>query len=543
LAVSRDDGTDEPHRGRMKRSWTPWESAALLWGGTAAASALVAAASSTMTAPFVAVALDRPIAFVAVCIAACLAASGILRQRAESAWTDVMRSFPIALSIGVLVSCIGVWNDGSGSAATALRDAFLFIFTFGMVPVSIGPVALMRGTVLALAILLAVRAWRSQPSRGRAVAVGAVTWVAGALILTVQSWMAAIASAGRSLPLAHAEDAMRALGAIHTDSFWSNFQADRFFAGIGHQLETAVSLSSSSVVFLVCLALAAAVAWKIQPWSRFGVLRRFAGRILAADAFASLFLISACAAGVLAGLHGQRISWTSLDIASLLVLIVTFKSCLVSWILGREIGNLPQDEREHPDYPLPSGLASVDDVRSVRAFLLLVAIVGGALLGWPVLIAVLTFIAIGVFGSVSVSGWMRTPVGTALLVGILAVCSALAGGLYASRTPMIPLHLGRFALAWAALAIAAVALPAVLGISRRAASGWKRWLPFFLIAAAGLFVSAVLQLQVALAALAILIVVFFVLRDRERFWRTYAVLGLVAYGWVVTCAAIIAALT
>jgi hypothetical protein len=294
-------------------------------------------------------------------------------------------------------------------------------------------------------------------------------------------------------------------------------------------------------VFLVCLALAAALAWKIQPWSRFGVIRRFAGRLLAADAFASLFLVSACAAGVLAGLHGQRISWTSLDIASLLVLIVTFKSCLASWILGREIDNLPQDEREHPGYPLPSGLASVDDVRSVRAFLFLVAIVGGALLGWPVLISVLSFIAIGVFGSASVSGWMRHPAGKAIFVGILAICSALAGGLFASRTPMIPLHLGRFALAWAALAVAAVALPSVSDISRRAASGWKRWLPFGLIAAAGLFVSATFILPVALAALAILLVACFILRDCERFWRTYAVLSLVAYGWIATCAALVAA--
>jgi hypothetical protein len=524
----------------MKRSWTTWESAAAIWGGLAVASAFAALASSSQAAPFVAVAIFRPITFVAVCLSACLVLAVVLRQRAESAWTEVMRVFPLALGIGVLVSCVGVWNDGSGSVPTALRDAVLFVFTLGIYPTTIGPLALMRGAVLALAVLLAVRAWRSQPSRGRAVVVGVVTWVSGAVILSVQSWMAAIAAAGRGLSLVNADDAMRALGAVHTDSFWSNFQADRFFAGVGRQLDTGVSLSSSAILFLVCLALAAALAWRIQPWSRFSVIRRFAGRLLSADSFASLVLVSACVAGVFVGLRGQRFSWTALDVASLLVLLATFKSCFVFWSLGREIENLSLDEREHPDYPLPSGLASVDDVQSARAFLLLVALVGGALLGWPVLISVLSFVAIGVFGSASVSGWMRHCIGKPVLVGIMAATWVLAGGLFASRTTMIPLHLGRFALAWAAIAVAVIALPSVLDMARRAATGWKGWLPFLLIAAAGLFVSATFVLPVVLAALAILLVAGFVLRDSVRFWRTYAVLGLVAFGWIATCAALVA---
>lgn len=518
----------------MRRSWNPAASAVAVWGGAVAASALAAIASGQAPTVIAAV-IARPIILAAACLFACLAASLILRQRADSAWSDIMRMLPAALGVGVLASWLGVWNDGSGAIPLAPGQAAIFALTAGLFPMKIGPEALLRFAVLALAVLLAVSAWRTQPSRARAVLAGVAAWIGGALVLLVRSWMAVFAAAVRGLAISNPEDAMRALGAIHANSYWSNFQADRFFAGVGRQFETAVALSSSAVLVIVCVALLATLAARIQPWARRGVIRALAARLLAMESFASLLFASALAAGFASGLRGTRIAWTALDAVAVFLLAIAFISWFAFRAFGREVETLSADERSHPERPLPSGLVSVDDVRMLRGALLSVAVVSGVLLGWPVLLAFAALAAIEEIASAS--GRAANPWGRGATVAASAALLVLVGGLFAARTPQFPFHLGRLTIAWAAVAAAVAVLPAARDFVR-AASGRKTWLPFLLVAAAGSIAGLALRLPVAFAALALLLVCLFVARSRENIWRIFAVFGLIVFGWIVTAASV-----
>ncbi|MFA5901449.1 MAG: hypothetical protein WC829_20295, partial [Hyphomicrobium sp.] len=420
----------------------------------------------------------------------------------------------------------------------AAGQAVSFILTAGLFPMKVGPEALVRFTVLALAVLAVVSAWRSQLSRVRAILAGVVVWACGAFILLVQSWLAMSVAAVRGLAIANPEDAMRALSAIHTNAHWSNFQADRFFAGIGRQFDAAVSLSSSAILVLVCAAILAALAMRTQPWTRRGVILALIARLFVMEDFASIVSASALTAGFVAGLHGTRFAWTALDVVAVLLLVGAFKAWFMFRAFGREIETLPTDERSHPERPLPSGLVSVDDFRMLRAVSLAFAVVSGVLLGWPVLLALAALIAVDEISSAA--GWSADPWRRGAAVASSAALLVAVGGLSAVRSPQFPLHLGRLAIAWAVVAAAIAVLPAIRDVAR-AASGWKGWLPFLTVAAAGTAASLALRLPVVFAALALLLVCLFIMRSREDIWRRFAVFGLITFGWIATVASVISA--
>ncbi|MFH1077847.1 MAG: hypothetical protein V1745_01015 [Patescibacteria group bacterium] len=518
-----------------RASSSPYASIATVWGSVVTGSLVIALQASQQVPSLLTVVVQRPIAIAVALLAACLCATVVLRRSFADVWADALRALPLATGIGVLVSWIGVWNDGSGAIPTSLADALRFVATASVLPASIGPDAFVRTVLLVSVVSLAVRAWRSRPSHVRPVAVGLVAWIVGASVLLVQTWMAFASAVARDLPLAHAEDAMRALGASHMDAYWSSFQADRFFAGVGRQLETSTLLSSSSLLYLVGILLILLVAFTSSCWSRRDVRRALLGRIFAADTFASVVLLSAVICGVIAGSMAQRRTWTALDAVPFVLLAVVAFAWTARFLLGREIDRLPTDKMSHPERPLASGLVTVEDVRSTIEVLSVVAVVGATLLGWPVL---LTVLALTVLGEAS-SAWMRSPWGRGISYGAFAAFMVAAGGLVSSRTVRFPYLLERFEVTWAVVAASVPILAIAAVVASHAASGWKRFLPFGVVGLVGCVIAAAARLPIALAALALVLLVLYRFRKHQDIWRTYALFGLFAYGWAVTAAALL----
>ncbi|MBU1348633.1 hypothetical protein KJ781_01030 [Patescibacteria group bacterium] len=508
-------------------------SIAAIWGSIITGSLVIALQDSHQAPSFLVVVVQRPVAVAVALLAACLCASAVLRRTFKDAWTDAMRMLPLATGIAIFVSWIGVWNDGSGTVPTSLKDGLLFIATVGVVPLSIGPDAFVRTIILVSALGIAYRAWHSGPSRVRPVVAGVFAWIVGALALLVQTWMAFAISVARDLPLAHAEDAMRALGVVHTNAYWSNFQADRFFAGVGKQLETSALLSSSSVLYLVgILLLLVAFLW--SSWSRSGMRSALFRRILTGDTYASLVLTSAALCGLyVADIISRRHGWNTIDAVPIAIFLIAASGWIVRFLLGRELDRLPTDRISHPERPLASGLVTEEEVRSARDVLSVATLVGATLLGWPVLLA---FLALTILGEAS-SAWMRSPLGRGAAYGAFAAFLVAAGGLVISRTAQYPYLLDRFEIVWAVIAASAPILAIAAVIAGHATVGWRRVLPFGVVALVGVCLATVLRLPVVLAPLALLLLILYRVRERKDIWRTYAFFGLLLVGWVASVAA------
>ncbi|MCI0479912.1 hypothetical protein L0Y59_05185, partial [Candidatus Uhrbacteria bacterium] len=495
----------------MKDPSSPSASVVAIWGSVIAGSLIVALQASQQIPTFLTVAVARPISVAVGVIGAVLVASVVLRRPFGGIWTEMMRFLPFAAGFGIVVSWLGIWNDGSGAIPTSAKDGLLFVATAGAFPVAIGPDAFVRTFVLTSVVAIAVKGFRSGASWGRAVVAGVSAWVAASLALLVQTWMALGSSIVRDLPLVHAEDAMRALGASHMDAYWSTFQADRFFAGVGKQLETSVLLSSSALLFLVGVVLVGIVAVRSASPTDRDFRRLLIRKTFGADAYASLYLLSAAVCGVIVGSMAQRRVWTALDVVPLIVFGTVTAAWILRFLLGREADRM-SSAGEGSD---PGRLAAAESIRPARDILTAVVMVGALLLGWPVLVAAVALTALGE----AASAWMRSPLGRGATYGIFAAFAVASGGLVASRSMRFPFQLDRFDLAWAMVAASVPTLALAHVIASHAPSGWRRALPFGVVGLVGVAAAAILRLPVALAPLALLLLVLYRFRHRVEIWR------------------------
>ncbi len=401
------------------------ESATYLWWSVIVGSALVTLVTSSRIASFFEAVITRGVFLATSLLFMLIALSLSSRATWQSVWARFMRVLPLAIVFGVIISAFGVWNDGSGALALPPSGVFTFLFTLGAVPTPFGPEAFLRGTMAFMAVALAALTYFSNRRLVSALRTGIVAWFAGAIPLLMQSVLAFIGARTSSFPLVHSQDALRALGAMHANSYWSNFQSERFFVGIGRQLESGVLLSSTATVFLLASACLVVVSFWSKPWNR-SEIRRAAFRELIMQTETGLFA-AAIVCGIWLGIRSAAWSWNGLDFVALLVLLVCVSSWFVHRSFSNDVGNLRDDETRRPWRLLPAGIIQVDDVHSAIMILSPLSIAAALLLGWPVLFFLLAIFAVP---STTRLVWIERPLIAALLVGL--------GASFGARQALLP---------------------------------------------------------------------------------------------------------
>ena len=408
-----------------RKIWSVSESAAWICGSVIVGSALVTIGTSRRITSLFEAVITRGVFLTAALLFILIALSLRSRTSWPLVWARILRILPFAILFGVIISALGIWNDGSGALALPPSGVLAFFVTLGAVPVPFGPEAFLRGTVAFMAVALATLAYFSDRRIASALYTVVVAWIFGAVPLLIQSAMALIGARSSSFPLVHSQDALRALGAMHTNSYWSNFQSERFFVGIGRQLESGALLSSTAIAFLLASVSLVVLFFWTKPWNR-SEIRRTAFRELIMQTETGLFA-AAIICGIWLGISSAGWSWNGLDFVALMLLFV----CVGSWYVHRsfsnDVGSLRDDETRRPWRLLPAGIIQVDDVHSARTILLLLAITAAMLLGWPVLFFLLAIFSVPFATRVV---WIERPLLAALLVGL--------GAAFGTRQALLP---------------------------------------------------------------------------------------------------------
>lgn len=367
---------------------------------------------------------------VALCFLA-LTAAALARSSWEDVWRGLIDASPVAFLLATIVGSIGPWNDGSGAIALAPMDAVMFVVTGGVLPVSVGPIVLARVFLLAYAGMTGLIASRRGFATPRCVLVAVASWIAACIPLLAQSWIALGAAIARRLPLEHSLDALRALGAAVTHSYWSNAQADRFFSGIGDQVEIAAALSGAAL----CLVLLAAAIKGRHFRTVVSWMRVYPRRTMP-------LVFSPLLAGFLMGIRGTRLSWTGLDALSIVLMF-----CMAfAWFVWDRWGT---EQKE------------IGEAASLFAF------ASGGVMGWPVVALLVALFASG-YGRMRSMRVLRAAISAGFLVAI--------GGAVAVRSAVFPPALFDTALFWGVLTAVVV--------------GWEKkidsWLRYGVILAIGM---------------------------------------------------------
>ncbi|MDQ7814506.1 MAG: hypothetical protein RDU25_01740 [Patescibacteria group bacterium] len=283
--------------------------------------------------------------------------------------------FSGALSLAAYVA--GFWNDGSSHFFLLTKDVWLSIMSFGFYPLHVGPEAFIRFLPLALALGLAWSLWREKAGWSRALISGLAAYIVSALMLHAITWIGVSVSLTRGSSTSSLEDLYRLLVSRQSGGYWLNNQGERFFASMGMQAETALAAARASVYFISSCAVALAIALAGQR-SR-SLMRRILTREYLLGA---VVLVGSAAAGV----NARIVDSSFANPLSILAAAGVAFGVLGLWRLDLDLENLQDDEKNNPDFPLPSGLISLQEAQALKFFLSWFVVLGALILGWPVIL-------------------------------------------------------------------------------------------------------------------------------------------------------------
>ncbi|MEO5927145.1 MAG: hypothetical protein ABIO72_00555 [Patescibacteria group bacterium] len=428
-------------------SWSLAQTVAFVWGGGIVAGLLAAVVERAPIPGILQLAIATPLAIVVALFVVLLVSSQLSNIKIDQLWPQLISALPFAFIAGSIAGMLGIWNDGSGTVALAPLDAILFVITGGLLPLGFGPTAVVRITILASCVIIMLILRARQLHAPRAVLIGFASWVAASIILLSESWITLVASLTRGLAFQNALDATRILGALHTNSYWSNFQADRFLVGIGQQVQVASTLSSAALMVLLAVVVMKLIllqTLKQRMTALVALAKRLWGR-------AFLLVASPLVACFLLGIHNQRYNWNGLDIIAALLAVVVFCAWFMWWHFGRDIEDLATDEVAHPSRPLPSGIVQLDELQMIRSMLLPIAFIGAFLLGWPVLALTIALFVVSFMASSDAFGWSQATQWRIPVWSLIACFVGLLGGAVGFRGAVLPRQIFADALVWAIL--------------------------------------------------------------------------------------------
>jgi len=334
-------------------------------------------------------------------------------ERIAAAAARSLTIVAVSVAAGLGLGASGLWSHATAASVLTPADALLSIVTGGFIPVSSGPDPMIRFLALFTGIGLLLVMWK-KASRIRAVLSGIGWYVVSSLVLLNLSWIAALDAIIVRGTLKTATDAFRILLTSSPDGYWNLQQQARFLAPVGDQAGMAFAGRSAAVVYLATLVLITVVVWMRTTWFR-SLVKRLATRTV--GAFALVAFIGRATSMVI---HPPRPSVSGvLAEVVLLAVIVTF---LLWWRLRRDLEDLPKDLEAGSRLPLPSGEVSPQQAVDAAVISAAFALMGAALLGWPVLLTCLAGMSVSWLVSKQGMGWGSGVFGTGIGIASIAWC-------------------------------------------------------------------------------------------------------------------------
>lgn len=345
-----------------------------------------------------------------------LGAAG-MRLRGQAMEQFVALAIAVSYGLGCIAALVGLWNDGSGNIVLPPNQALLSFVTGGILPWKEGSVAMIRFFPLGCALVSFGWGWKRGLPKGRT-----VLWALGIYAALWAMWhgltFLAMLVRPADLRLETAQDAFSAIVRAQTGGYWSNDAVNRFLAPVSDQGKSVSLLAEAAWLYLLSLV-GMAVMWIKGMGPQNPLWKRLVGKDIG---FVLAIALGTCALGQSLRVM-VRVPFSvpmAIGIACISVL------CIGIWMRMRmDIGNLREDEVEHPLYPLPSGAISVGDAEQIAAIALGYSLYGALLVGWSAWIGLLFGVAVTqVLDMVGIPVWQRGSIQRNLVV--TAVCLGIA---------------------------------------------------------------------------------------------------------------------
>ncbi|MBP9869577.1 hypothetical protein KBC59_03410 [Patescibacteria group bacterium] len=364
-----------------------------------------------------------------------------LRERLRSALDLGIESALIGLLVGALVSVTGWFSDGTTESAIIASDAFSFVVTGGIFPISIGPSVAVRFLPIIAAAVVAFRFRRRSSVPHLALGVLFIYLIPCAALLSTT--VIGMVSAALSGSLASDTATLfKTLVTAHADGYWTATQSERFLLPVARQAENSLLAFRSAIALIFAGGLV--IASMAGSSATGGLLKR-----LVVPEAVRLFLIAIC--GLALGLASASPSTSHTAAFALILGTLVLLAWVAAFRFRMDLVNLPRHEREHPDYPLPSGAIQAQDLEIVIVSLFGFSLMGATVLGYPVFVALL---AATLCARLSEEASPQVPVAvTWLMSAVMLLALAEAGGLTGSRLLAVPGWVSRIFLALSLISV------------------------------------------------------------------------------------------
>lgn len=192
---------------------------------------------------------------------------------------------------------------------------------------------------------------------------------------------------------------------------------------------------------LLLLVALAALWYSARSWNRF---RAIVGNSRPERLVHWLAMISVGGLAALTLLGRYPLGWN--DWLATTVLLLSFYAAWMFAVCSNDLADWRLDAIANPKRPLPSGLITAEEMASVGRFFLIVSLLGGWLLGPPVMFAVMGFTAAYWVYSMPPLRLKRWPMLNSFLVSLACLSAALAGFFLTSPGAALSEFPGRLAL-------------------------------------------------------------------------------------------------
>lgn len=309
------------------------------------------------------------------------------RMRSAHAVEEVIQMLLRACVVVILLSLVGVWNDGSYHSVVSPSQALEAMFTVGVLPLHVGPNVLIRFLPLLCAVGVWLRLRRISLPRFQLWRAVGYVYFFQSIFLYALSWVAAaLGAVAGSIPHT-AEGAFRLLVRAQADGFWTRGQLERFFAPLSQQSENSLLAIHASIVFFAMMTLIVVVVAKqsrsIQVFVRYHAKR---GENLL---FGAVVLI-----GFGIGRAANNFSFSYTNVIAGFVFLFVLLLWSAWWRLRRKrtegVSGASEtvSTRMSPMQAVWGDLCARDELAGLSMLALFLALFGSFLLGWQVFLAI-----------------------------------------------------------------------------------------------------------------------------------------------------------
>lgn len=336
----------------------------------------------------------------------------------------------LAPLINVLVAWVGLEPDVPKFLNIA--EAPVSVLTLGWWPRFLAS----PGTLVVITIIaawLGVTLWRLRASVPRIV-LGIVLWIAGAFgLLLLPSLVAWTVVSTNASPLTAGPNVLsRSWVALSQEGYWWRSTIGRFPGVLEGEAEASVRFLQLASLWLLSLIGLSLYFYRKTSHSLRTFFSWFKGT-------RSISFLVAAALGVWIGcLSGGSVLVRGVDVVAILLFLLVLKAAWGIMAIQNDLQDLPSDiESGRVDRPLVAGTVVRADVEVMKVVLAIVVLVGGWLLGWPVLLPICLFLLLQealVHPGLRLKMERIAPV----LLGLSQVSIFVAGVFFALRTASVP---------------------------------------------------------------------------------------------------------